>query len=173
MKKHNKGVVIMAGDSVRGVLKPEDFLPKNLHPKAKLRVGMAIIGTLLTILSCIYMLTLTTITPPAMIDMNTTYGISAMLKNCLAIGYVVVSIFIVLILWYLMFHDCPLTPAAKVNYDITHDKTLKGCKVISSLVGAVTSRGSASSIDNVATALNNYLEEEPKQAQTANPKIQK
>lgn len=163
-------------DSTRGTLRPKDLLPRNLHPKAKLRVGMAIIGTLLVVLSCLYLLTLTTITPIETINMNTTLGISLMLKNCLAIGYVVISIFIILILWYLMFHDCPLTPAAKLNYDAAHDKTLKGCKVVSSLIGAVTSKGSASSLDSVATALNNYLEEEPKQIQQqqpTNPKIQK
>ena len=71
-----------------------------------------------------------------------------------------------------MIKDCPISPAAKWNYQNSHDKSIEGVKLITAVVNAVANKGSGNSIDSVATALDNYLEEkdDEKEKQTINPK---
>ena len=59
-----------------------------------------------------------------------------------------------------MIKDCPISPAAKANYDASHDKSMKGVKVIAALAAAVANKGTGNSIDSVATAIDNYFDEE-------------
>lgn len=154
-------------DSERGTFKLRDLRPKNLLPQAKFRLIMLLVEICFIILGCFYLLSMTTITPLTAIDTSTAFGITALTKDCLAGGYIVTSVLIIFVAIYLAFKDLPLTPAGKANYSATHDKNIKGVKVVSSLIGAVTSRGSATSIDAVATALDNYLDDTP----APNPKV--
>ena len=73
-----------------------------------------------------------------------------------------------------MIKDCPISPAAKWNYESSHDKSLKGVKVITAIASAIASKGTANSIDNVA--LDDYFDVE-KESQnmeeraSVNPKV--
>lgn len=160
-------------DRSRGTIKLSDFRPSNLHPKAKLRISMALLGTFLLIFGCIYMLSTTTITLNP--DPTTSAGISAIFRNCVAGGYVIGTILTIFILWHLMIKDCPISPAGKANYEATHDKSLKGVKIIAAMSTAIATKGSGSSIENVAKALDDYFDadEQIKQEElnTANPKV--
>ena len=140
-----------------GRIKLSDFRPKNLHPKAKFRICMALLGTFLLIFGCICMLSTATITFGW--DFSTTAGFSASMRNLIAIGYVIGTIIVILILWYVMIKDCPISPNAKKNYDAAHDKTEAGVKVITAIAAAVVNKGGGNSLENVADAVDNYFEE--------------
>jgi hypothetical protein len=85
-----------ARDSIRGTIKLSDFRPANLHPKAKARVLMALMGTLLVIFGCFYMLSMTTFyfNP----DITTSMGLSNFFSDMVFFGYIIGSIFVILIL---------------------------------------------------------------------------
>ena len=85
-----------AHDAMRGKIKLSDFKPSNLHPKAKFRISMALIGTFLLIFGCIFMLSTATIvfTP----DLSTPAGLSAFFKDLVAIGYVIGTVFVIILL---------------------------------------------------------------------------
>lgn len=144
-------------DDERGTIKFSDFRPKNLHPKAKLRILIALLGTFLVIFGCIYMLSTSMFyfNP----DLSTPTGLSEFLKNMVSILYIVGTILVIMILWYVMIKDCPISPAAKANYEASHDKSMKGVKVIAALAAAVANKGTGNSIDSVATAIDNYFDE--------------
>ena len=80
----------------RGTIKLSDFRPKNLHPKAKVRVLMAIAGTLLIVFGCFYMLSMSTFYFET--DMTTSEGLSNFFSNMVFFGYIIGSIFVILIL---------------------------------------------------------------------------
>jgi succinate dehydrogenase/fumarate reductase cytochrome b subunit len=79
----------------RGTIKLSDFRPKNLHPKAKARVLMAIAGTLLIVFGCFYMLSMSTFYFET--DMTTSEGLSNFFSNMVFFGYIIGSIFVILI----------------------------------------------------------------------------
>ena len=83
-------------DEIRGKIKLSDFRPANLHPKAKARVLMAIAGTLLVIFGCFYMLSMSTFYFEP--DLNTSMGLSNFFSNMVFFGYIIGSIFVILIL---------------------------------------------------------------------------
>lgn len=148
-------------EEARGTIKISDFRPKNLHPKAKMRILLAIAGTLLVIFGCFYMLSMTTFyfNP----DTSTSIGLSNFFSNMVFFGYIIGSIFVILILWYVMIKDCPVSPAAKANYDASHDKSMKGVKIVAALASAVANKGTGNSIESVATAVDDYFTVEEKQ----------
>ena len=146
---------------IRGTIKLSDFHPKNLHPKAKARILMAIAGTLLVIFGCFYMLSMSTFYFET--DMTTSVGLSNFFSNMVFFGYIIGSIFVILILWYVMIKDCPISPAAKINYEASHDKSIKGVKIIAALASAIANRGDSDSIEYVATAVDDYFTAEEEQ----------
>lgn len=81
-----KSIPKHAKDRMRGTIKLSDFRPSNLHPKAKLRISMAFIGTFLLIFGCVYMLSTTTIVLHP--DLNTSIGLMELFRNLVAAGYV-------------------------------------------------------------------------------------
>jgi len=85
-----------AQESARGTIKLSDFRPRNLHPKAKARILMAIAGTLLVIFGCFYMLSMSTYYFEA--DVTTSAGLSNFFSNMVFFGYIIGSIFVILIL---------------------------------------------------------------------------
>lgn len=151
-------------EETRGKIKFSDFRITNLHPKAKFRILMSIAGTLLIIFGCFYMLSVTPFYFEP--DLNTSMGLSNFFSNMVFFGYIIGSIFVILILWYVMIKDCPISPAAKLNYDASHDKSMKGVKVIAALASAVANKGTGNSIDSVATAIDEYFVVEEKQEQS-------
>lgn len=144
-------------DSVRGIIKLSDFRPKNLHPKAKARILMSIAGTLLIIFGCFYMLSINTFYFDW--DLETSEGLSSFFSNMVFFGYIVGSIFITLILWYVMIKDCPISPAAKINYDASHDKSTKGVKIVAALASAIANKGGGENIDYLADTINDYFDD--------------
>lgn len=146
-----------AREATRGDIALRDLLPSRMHPKARMRVFMAVIGTLLLFIGCIYMLTTVQITPDP--DLATAAGINAATRNLLAMGYVIGTAAVVVILWYCMIKDCPLSPAAKANYDDTHDKGMRGVVLAASIATAVANKGQGNSIEVVAQAADNYFKE--------------
>jgi len=148
-------------DTQRGTIKLSDFRPKNLHPKAKARVLMAIAGTLLIIFGCFYMLSMSTFYFET--DMATSEGLSNFFSNMVFFGYIIGSVFVILILWYVMIKDCPISPAAKINYEASHDKSMKGVRIVAALASAVANKGTGDSIESVATAVDDYFTVEEKQ----------
>jgi len=83
-------------ESTRGIIKFSDFRPKNLHPKAKVRILLALIGTFLIIFGCIYMLSTSTFYFHP--DLSTPTGLSEFFKDLVNLMYVVGSILIIIIL---------------------------------------------------------------------------
>ena len=83
-------------ENERGVIQLSDFRPSNLHPKAKARILMAMAGTLLVIFGCFYMLSISTFYFDP--DLTTSEGLSNFFSNLVFFGYVVGSIFVILIL---------------------------------------------------------------------------
>lgn len=83
-------------DYQRGTIKFSDFRPKNLHPKAKARILMAIIGTFLVIFGCIYMLSTSMFyfNP----DLSTPNGLSEFFKDMVCILYIVGTVLVIGIL---------------------------------------------------------------------------
>ena len=152
-----------AKDSVRGTIKISDFRPKNLHPKAKARILMSIAGTLLIIFGCFYMLSMSTFYFET--DMTTSMGLSNFFSNMVFFGYIVGSIFVILILWYVMIKDCPISPAAKINYDASHDKSMKGVKIVAAVASAIANKGSGDSIEYVANTVDEYFTTEEQEEQ--------
>lgn len=150
MAKHAK-------EATRGDITLRDLRPSNMHPKARMRVFMALVGTLLLVIGCIYMLTTVQITPDP--DLATAAGINAATRNLLALGYIIGTAAVIVILWYCMIKDCPLSPAAKANYDETHDKGMRGVVLAASIATAVANKGTGSSINAVAQAADNYFKE--------------
>lgn len=148
-------------DNQRGTIKLSDFRPKNLHPKAKARVLMAIAGTLLVIFGCFYMLSMSTFYFET--DTTTSEGLSNFFSNMVFFGYIIGSIFVILVLWYVMIKDCPISPAAKINYEASHDKSMKGVRVVAALASAVANKGTGDSIESVATAVDDYFTVEEEQ----------
>jgi uncharacterized BrkB/YihY/UPF0761 family membrane protein len=146
-----------AREATRGDIALRDLLPRNMHPKARLRVFLAVIGTLLLMIGCIYLLTTVQITPDP--DLATAAGINAATRNLLALGYVIGTAAVIVIIWYVMVKDCPLSPAAKANYDETHDKGMRGVVLAASIATAVANKGTGSSINAVAQAADNYFKE--------------
>lgn len=144
-----------ASQEVRGTIKLSDFRPKNLHPKAKARVLMSIAGTLLIIFGCFYMLSMSTFYFET--DMTTSIGLSNFFSNMVFFGYIVGSIFVILILWYVMIKDCPISPAAKINYEASHDKSIKGVKIVAALASAIANRGDSNSIEYMASTVDEYF----------------
>jgi len=59
-----------------------------------------------------------------------------------------------------MIKDCPVSPAAKLNYDASHDKSIKGVKVIAAMAAAIANKGGGNSIESVATAIDGYFNED-------------
>ncbi len=152
-----------AKDSIRGIIKISDFKPKNLHPKAKARILIALAGTLLVIFGCFYMLSMSTFYFDP--DISTSAGLSNFFSNMVFFGYIVGSIFVILILWYVMIKDCPISPAAKINYDVSHDKSIKGVKIVAAVASAVANKGTGNSIESVANAVDDYFTTEEKKEQ--------
>ena len=152
-----------AKDSVRGTIKISDFRPKNLHPKAKARILMSIAGTLLIIFGCFYMLSMSTFYFET--DMTTSMGLSNFFSNMVFFGYIIGSIFVILILWYVMIKDCPISPAAKINYDASHDKSMKGVKIVAAVASAIANKGSGDSIEYVANTVDEYFTTEEQEEQ--------
>ena len=142
-------------DSNRGTIKMSDFRPKNLHPKAKARILMAIAGTLLIIFGCFYMLSMSTFYFET--DMTTSMGLSNFFSNMVFFGYIIGSIFVILILWYVMIKDCPISPAAKINYNASHDKSMKGVKIVAAVASAIANKGSGDSIEYMANTVDEYF----------------
>ena len=62
-----------------------------------------------------------------------------------------------------MIKDCPISPAAKANYEVTHDKSIKGVKIVTAIVSAVANKGDSESIESVADAIDNYFVVEEKE----------
>lgn len=151
----------MEEQDTRGTIRLSDFRPKNLHPKAKARVLMSIAGTLLVIFGCFYMLSLSTFYFE--VDTTTSEGLSNFFSNMVFYGYIIGSLFVILILWYVMIKDCPISPAAKANYEVTHDKSIKGVKIVTAIVSAVANKGDSDSIESVADAIDNYFVVEEKE----------
>lgn len=150
--------------NIRGTIRISDFRPKNLHPKAKARVLIALAGTLLVIFGCFYMLSMSTFYFDP--DINTSAGLSNFFSDMVFFGYIVGSIFVILILWYVMIKDCPISPAAKANYDASHDKSMKGVKIVAAVASAVANKGTGNSIESVASAVDEYFTaEEEKEEQ--------
>ena len=85
-----------AKDSTRGTIKISDFRPRNLHPKAKARILMSFAGTLLVIFGCFYMLSMSTFYFET--DVSTSMGLSNFFSNMVFFGYIIGSIFVILIL---------------------------------------------------------------------------
>lgn len=152
-----------AKDSIRGTIKISDFRPKNLHPKAKARILMSIAGTLLIIFGCFYMLSMSTFYFET--DMTTSMGLSNFFSNMVFFGYIIGSIFVILILWYVMIKDCPISPAAKINYDASHDKSMKGVKIVAAVASAIANKGSGDSIEYVANTVDEYFTTEEQEEQ--------
>lgn len=148
-------------EMTRGKIIFSDFYLSNLHPKAKMRILLSILGTFLIIFGCFYMLSMTPFyfNP----DLSTSIGLSNFFSNMIFFGYIIGSILVILILWYVMIKDCPISPAAKLNYNASHDKSMKGVKVIAALATAVANKGTGNSIDSVATAIDDYFVVEEKQ----------
>ena len=73
-----------------------------------------------------------------------------------------------------MIKDCPISPAAKANYNHSHDKSMKGVKVVAALASAVANKGTGTSIDSVATAIDEYFvtEDSNQKENEAQPQIQ-
>lgn len=149
-------------ENERGVIQLSDFRPSNLHPKAKARILMAMAGTLLVIFGCFYMLSISTFYFDP--DLTTSEGLSNFFSNLVFFGYVVGSIFVILILWYVMIKDCPISPAAKINYDISHDKSMKGVRLVAAVASAVANKGTGDSIESVANAVDEYFTTEEQEA---------
>ena len=149
-------------DNERGIIKLSDFRPANLHPKAKARILMAIAGTLLVIFGCFYMLSMSTFYFDP--DITTSEGLSNFFSNMVFFGYVIGSIFVILILWYVMIKDCPISPAAKANYEMSHDKSMRGVKLVAAVASAVANKGTGDSIESVANAVDEYFTTEEQEA---------
>lgn len=143
---------------VRGEIKLSDFKLANLHPKAKSRILMSFIGTFLIIFGCIYMLSMSTFYFDP--DISTPIGLSELFKNLVNIMYIVGSILVIIILWHVMIKDCPISPAAKANYDASHDKSMRGVKIIAAMATAIANKGGGNSIDSVAAAIDGYFNED-------------
>lgn len=152
-----------AKDSTRGTIKISDFRPKNLHPKAKARILIAIAGTLLIIFGCFYMLSMSTFYFET--DMTTSMGLSNFFSNMVFFGYIIGSIFVILILWYVMIKDCPISPAAKINYNASHDKSMKGVKIVAAVASAIANKGSGDSIEYMANTVDEYFTTEEQEEQ--------
>lgn len=58
-----------------------------------------------------------------------------------------------------MIKDCPISPAAKLNYNMSHDKTSKGVRVVATIAAAIANKGTGDSIESVATAIDTYFNE--------------
>ena len=56
-----------------------------------------------------------------------------------------------------MIKDCPISPAAKTNYEASHDKSIKGVKVVAALASAIANKGTGDSIESIATAVDDYF----------------
>ena len=56
-----------------------------------------------------------------------------------------------------MIKDCPISPAAKANYDASHDKSMRGVKIIAAMATAIAIKGGGNSIDSVAAAIDGYF----------------
>lgn len=80
----------------RGTIKFSDLRPANLHPKAKARMLMGLMGTFLVIFGCIYMLSMSVFyfNP----DLSTPEGLNQLFTNLVAFGYVIGSILVIIIL---------------------------------------------------------------------------
>lgn len=61
-----------------------------------------------------------------------------------------------------MIKDCPISPAAKINYDASHDKSTKGVKIVAALASAIANKGGGENIDYLADTINDYFDD-PKQ----------
>lgn len=141
----------------RGTIKFSDLRPANLHPKAKARMLMGLMGTFLVIFGCIYMLSMSVFyfNP----DLSTPEGLNQLFTNLVAFGYVIGSILVIIILWYVMIKDCPISPAAKLNYNASHDKSSRGVKVVATIAAAIANKGTGDTIESVATAIDDYFSE--------------
>lgn len=144
-------------EETRGTIKLSDFRPSKLHPKAKTRILMALLGTFLIIFGCIYMLSTAIFyfNP----DITTPEGLSYFFKDLVSLCYIIGSILVIVILWYIMIKDCPISPAAKLNYNESHDKSIKGVKVVAAVATALANKGGGNSIESVATAVDDYFKE--------------
>lgn len=80
----------------RGNIELSDFYPSNLHPKAKSRILIALVGTFLIIFGCIYMLSISTFYLDP--DLSTSEGVSEFFKNLVNIMYIIGSIIVIIIL---------------------------------------------------------------------------
>ena len=65
-----------------------------------------------------------------------------------------------------MIKDCPISPAAKANYEISHDKSMKGVKIVAAVASAVANKGTGNSIESVANAVDEYFTIEKEQENT-------
>ena len=83
-------------ENIRGTIKISDFRPKNLHPKAKMRVLLSILGTFLIIFGCFYMLSMT----PFYFELNldTSMGLSNFFSDAVFFSYIIGSILVIFIL---------------------------------------------------------------------------
>ena len=83
-------------EKTRGTIKLSDFRPSQLHPKAKTRILIALLGTFLIVFGCIYMLSTTIFyfNP----DITTPEGLSYFFKDLVSLCYVIGSILVIVIL---------------------------------------------------------------------------
>lgn len=58
-----------------------------------------------------------------------------------------------------MIKDCPISPAAKLNYNASHDKSSRGVKVVATIAAAIANKGTGDTIESVATAIDDYFSE--------------
>ena len=85
-----------SSEQVRGTIKLSDLRPSKLHPKAKMRMLLALLGTFLIVFGCIYMLSTSVFyfNP----NIETPEGLVYFLKDLVNLGYVVGSILVIIIL---------------------------------------------------------------------------
>ena len=63
-----------------------------------------------------------------------------------------------------MIKDCPISPAAKINYEMSHDKSMRGVRLVAAVVSAVANKGTGDSIESVANAVDEYFATEEQEA---------
>lgn len=63
-----------------------------------------------------------------------------------------------------MIKDCPISPAAKANYEMSHDKSMRGVRLVAAVASAVANKGTGDSIESVANAVDEYFTTEEQEA---------
>lgn len=92
----NTNSALQENEEARGTIRLSDFSPSNMHPKAKARMLMGIMGTFLIIFGCIYMLSMSVFYFDP--DLSTPEGLNQFFTNLVAFGYIIGSILVIMIL---------------------------------------------------------------------------